>query len=107
MEKTNYPSIDKPWLQFYDVDAYSKALNTPKDKSIWDVYKPILENYGDVPVLRYYNHDFSNEEYQLRHAVVFSRGNIETIGKITYLPLYMIIFFKKETMVNKIRFSDM
>ena len=48
----------------------------------------------------------SNEEYQLRHAVVFSRGNIETIGKITYLPLYMIIFFKKETMVNKIRFSD-
>lgn len=48
----------------------------------------------------------SNEEFALNRAIVFSRGNVETAGKITYLPLYMIMFFKKETMLDKIRFSE-
>ncbi|MDO5847491.1 MAG: AAA family ATPase [Methanocorpusculum sp.] len=48
----------------------------------------------------------SNEEFALNRAIVFSRGNVETAGKITYLPLYMVMFFKKETMMDKIRFSD-
>ena len=47
----------------------------------------------------------SIKEYKLNEAFVFCTGNIESIGKIVYLPLYMIMFFKKETMFDKIRFE--
>lgn len=45
------------------------------------------------------------EEYKLKEAFVFCIGNIECIEKIVYLPLYMIMFFKKETMLDKIKFA--
>ena len=62
-EKTGYPSIDKPWLESYDENAYENALNSPKDKTIWQVYKPIMEGYGDKPIIRYFNKTFTGKEY--------------------------------------------
>ena len=40
----------------------------------------------------------ANKEWKLQNGLVFCIGNIETAGKITYLPLYMIQFLKQEAM---------
>ena len=45
-------------------------------------------------------------ELHLNRALVFSRENVETDGKVTYYPLYMIMFFKKEMMFDKIRLES-
>ncbi len=47
----------------------------------------------------------SIKEYRLDESIVFCTGNIEKQDKIVYLPLYMIIFFKKENMLDKIIFE--
>ena len=46
------------------------------------------------------------DEYKLKESLVFCIGNIETEGKVVYLPLYMIMFFRKENMLNKIVFNN-
>ncbi len=43
-----------------------------------------------------------SENYQLKHAVVFSNSNIEQDGKITYLPIYMLMFLEEAN----IEFAD-
>lgn len=43
------------------------------------------------------------DEYKLNEAIVFSKGNVEKINKITYLPFYMLIFFKKSTKLNDMK----
>ena len=46
------------------------------------------------------------DEYKLKESLVFCIGNIEAEDKVVYLPLYMIMFFKKENMLNKIVFEN-
>ncbi len=49
-----------------------------------------------------------NEEYGIGRAIVFSNGNLERNGKILYLPIYMLMYLRPETMANPIfRFSPM
>lgn len=43
-----------------------------------------------------------NENYQLSEAVVFSNSNVERNGKITYLPIYMLMFLEE----TEIEFAD-
>ena len=43
-----------------------------------------------------------NENYQLNEAVVFSNSNVERNGKITYLPIYMLMFLEE----TEIKFAD-
>lgn len=45
-------------------------------------------------------------EYKLKESFVFCPGNVEAEGKTVYLPLYMIMFFQKENMLNKIVFES-
>lgn len=45
-------------------------------------------------------------EFNLNSANVFCIGNVEVEGKITYYPLYMIMFFTKENTASKIIFED-
>lgn len=37
-----------------------------------------------------------NKDYGINHAIVFSGGNVEVKDKITYLPIYMIMFLRKD-----------
>lgn len=37
----------------------------------------------------------ANEEYDVPQAYVFCQENIQTKGKITYYPIYMITFLEK------------
>lgn len=43
-----------------------------------------------------------NENYNLNEAVVFSNSNVERDGKITYLPIYMLMFLEE----TEIEFAD-
>lgn len=38
----------------------------------------------------------SNDEYEIKHAVVFCNSNLQIRGKITYLPIYMVSLFNQE-----------
>jgi len=42
------------------------------------------------------NNLLNNEAWHIAHGYVFCRGNLEEEGKVTYLPWYMIMFFKQE-----------
>ena len=38
----------------------------------------------------------SNDEYEIKHAVVFCNSNLQIRGKITYLPIYMVSLLNQE-----------
>lgn len=46
------------------------------------------------------------QEYKFGEAFVFCTGNVGVKGGVTYMPLYMIMFFKKDNMLDKIVFND-
>lgn len=43
------------------------------------------------------------DEYKLDEGIVFCNGNVEIAGKIKYLPLYMIMYLKKDTRLSEIK----
>ena len=59
----NYPSIDKPWLKNYSAGAEERALNIPKNKTIWDVMEEKFLEYYDIPALEYFGKEFSKQEF--------------------------------------------
>ena len=42
------------------------------------------------------NHVLENEDYRISKAYVFHNGNISRKGKALYVPMYMLMFLKKE-----------
>ena len=42
------------------------------------------------------NNVLGNEAYAIPEAFVFHNGNVESAGKITYYPIYMLMFVQKE-----------
>ena len=65
MEKqlSGYPSIDKPWLQYYENNAEVKANNIPLNKTVWDVIEEKLIEYYDFPAIEYFGKVFSRQEF--------------------------------------------
>ena len=60
---TGYPSIDKPWLQYYKPGASDIANNIPENKTVWDVIEEKLLEYYDIPALEYFGKIFSKQEF--------------------------------------------
>lgn len=60
---TGYPSIDQVWYKYYPSDAKEKALNIPKNETVWDVIEKKLLEYYDVPALEYFGNTFSKQEF--------------------------------------------
>lgn len=60
---TGYPSIDKPWLKYYKPDANEKALNTPKNQSIYRFYKEKVFTKPDYPILKYFNATITTKRF--------------------------------------------
>ncbi len=62
----------------------------------------------DYTVHRALDYCVNNEEYAVREGFVFADCNIETRGRITYLPIYMAGFLRREResrmIVEKIQF---
>lgn len=46
-----------------------------------------------------------NPKYDIPMAYVFYNGNIKTEGKITYLPMYMLMFIRKKTLPEKLIYN--
>ncbi len=62
-DKTGYPSIDKPWLKYYEPGAYERATNIPQNKTVWDVIEESLVRDKEVPAIEYFGRKISREEF--------------------------------------------
>lgn len=60
---TGYPSIDKPWLKYYQQGAAEKANDIPTDKTVWDVIEEKLIEYYEYPALEYFGRVFSRQKF--------------------------------------------
>ena len=59
----------------------------------------------------YYRHNamdniINHPEYDIREGYVFCGGNIEISGKITYFPIYMLMFLQKKELAEEILFES-
>ena len=41
------------------------------------------------------NNVLGNDEYAVKKAYVFCQDNIKEVGRVTYLPVYMLMFLHK------------
>ena len=60
---TGYPSIDKPWLKYYNPGAEEAATNIPEGKTVWDVIEQKLLQYKDIPAIEYFGRKVSRPEF--------------------------------------------
>lgn len=60
---SGYPSIDKPWLKYYEDDAEYRANNIPLDKTVWDVIEEKLKQNIDIPAIEYFGRVISRQEF--------------------------------------------
>lgn len=60
---TGYPSIDKPWLKYYDSDADERAQRIPEGRTLWDVFEERLRMYIDYPAIEYFGREISRKEF--------------------------------------------
>lgn len=62
-ELTGFASLDKPWLKYYDENAFEKATKLPKNKTIWDVIEESLIKYKDITALEYFKREISRPDF--------------------------------------------
>ena len=60
---TGYPSIDKPWLKYYKEGAEERALDIPKNKTVWDVIEEKLYEHIDIPAIEYFGRVISRKDF--------------------------------------------
>ena len=58
----------------------------------------------------YYRHNaidnvMNHEDYGIEEGCVFCGGNVETAGRITYYPIYMLMFLQKKELPEEITFD--
>lgn len=51
------------------------------------------------------NNLLATEEWGLEEGIVLCKGNVEKDGKITYLPLYMVMFLEPESLPASMPFK--
>ena len=59
----------------------------------------------------YYRHNAIDnllgiDEYCIKEGYVFCNGNVETVGKLTYYPIYMLMFIQKKELPDEIIFDS-
>jgi hypothetical protein len=64
-----------------------------------------IKSGNDYKAHKALNNLLNIDEFNISEAYVFCKGNVEVDGIITYLPFYMTMFFKKENMLDKIKFE--
>ena len=53
------------------------------------------------------NNCLANSEYQMQEGIVFANCNFSRKGKVTYLPIYMVMFLQQDSeqiVLDKIEF---
>ena len=46
------------------------------------------------------------DDYGIEEGYVFCNGNVETVGKLTYYPIYMLMFLQKKELPDEIIFDS-
>ena len=59
----------------------------------------------------YYRHNAMDNvldvtEYGISEGYVFCNGNVETVGKVNYFPIYMLMFLHKKELPKEILFTS-
>ena len=59
----------------------------------------------------YYRHNAMDNvltlpDYDIDEGYIFCNGNVEVMGKVTYLPIYMLMFLQKKELPNEILFNS-
>ena len=81
----------------------------------------LIDNYDSLTMLPievksgkdYHRHNalsgvMSNQEYSIPHAFTLCQGNVEEVGNIVYLPIYMVMFIQhnvKRTVSDTYKFD--
>ena len=52
------------------------------------------------------NHVLNNESYDIDNGYIFCNGNVECKGKVTYFPIYMLMFLQKKELPREIIFDS-
>ena len=60
---TGYPSTDKIWLKNYSEGAEERAINTPINKTLFDVVEEKSKEFEDIPAIEYFGRQFSRPEF--------------------------------------------
>ena len=77
----------------------------------------VIEDGGKVILVEiksgkdYYRHNamdhvLNHESYAIKGGYVFCNGNIECDGKVTYYPIYMLMFLQKKELPSEIMFDS-
>ncbi|MBR3420097.1 MAG: YraN family protein [Oscillospiraceae bacterium] len=77
----------------------------------------VIEDDGKVILVEiksgkdYYRHNamdhvLNHEPYAIKGGYVFCNGNIECDGKVTYYPIYMLMFLQKKELPSEIMFDS-
>ncbi|MBO4277098.1 MAG: DUF4143 domain-containing protein, partial [Clostridia bacterium] len=59
----------------------------------------------------YYRHNAMDNvlnlaDYDIGEGYVFCNGNVEVVGKVTYFPIYMLMFLHKKELPKEILFNS-
>lgn len=57
---TGYPSIDKPWLKYYDKEFLAQPIPA---MNIYAYMRTIIQNYDQLTALSYYGKEISYKEF--------------------------------------------
>lgn len=82
---TGYPSIDKPWLKYYDPDFLKKPIPA---MNIYTYLKTMTKDYGSLTALSYYGKEISYEELFLHIeevAKVLTSIGVKPSDRVMYL----------------------
>lgn len=63
LNNTGFASVDKPWLKYYDVNAFDNAINAPNNKTIWDIIEESLIKYKDISAVEYFKKEISRPDF--------------------------------------------
>lgn len=76
--KTGYPSIDRPWLKYYKMNAFEEANTNLERKTVWDAIEDRLGAYHDIPAIEYMGISISRQ--RLKESVYSWAGILRAIG---------------------------
>jgi len=60
---TGYPSIDKPWLKYYQEGAEERANNISTGKTVWDIIEEKMLEDHNIPAIEYFGRIISRKEF--------------------------------------------
>lgn len=82
---TGYPSIDKPWLKYYDAEFLEKPLPS---MNIYSYLKHMTKDYGKLTALSYYGKEISYKELFMHideAAKVLMSVGVKSGDRVMYL----------------------